>query len=441
MDCDMRRQKTEDRSQKTEGGLREWKAGTASAVITPGESMWMAEYAARREPSRGKETELFVKALALEDGQGGRAVIVTADLIAVSREIADFVCAEVYARCGISRENLVLSTSHTHCGPEVRPSKVPFFHIPEEYAKKIPGYVEKLEEKWVDVICAAVENLQPAVLSVHQTSIGFAQNRREAAEFFDHDVPVVCVRREDASVVATVFGYACHNTTLRPEFVKFCGDYAGYAQQYLQERLGGQAMFIAGAGADQNPQPLGSLDVAKKHGADLAEAVLKSLERGTEVAGRIRSGFEEVMLDFQEVPSRAVLKAQTQSEDLPVGTKARFLLEEMQKREIEKEYACPVQLIQLGEQLTLIAIGGEPVSDFAMMMKKEFAEAGKIVWVAGYCNDMFGYVPTVRVQRQNSYEGGRAMLWSALPMPFTETVEERVMSAVRRMVETINADR
>jgi neutral ceramidase len=426
-----------DMSQQSTVTNQQWKAGTGSAVITPDQSMWMAGFAARREPSSGIETDLYVKALALEDPTGVRAVIVTADLIAVSREIADFVAAEANARCGISRENLLLSTSHTHCGPEVRPSKVPFFHIPEDYARKIPGYVAKLQEKWVDVICAALENLRPAALSVHQAKIAFAQNRREAAAFFDHDVPVLKVSDENNNTRAIVFGYACHNTTLRPDFVKFCGDYAGYAQRFLQDKLGGQPMFIAGAGADQNPEPLGTLDVAKKHGADLGEAIVKSLDHGIPVTGSLRTAFEEVMLDFQPVPPRDELEKQLQSEDLPVRTKARFLLDEMEKREIEKQYACPVQVFQIGEQLSLIAIAGEPVSDFAIMMKKEFAAPGKVVWVAGYCNDMFGYVPTVRVQRQNSYEGGRAMLWSALPMPFTETVEDRVMSAARRMVKSL----
>jgi hypothetical protein len=44
-----------------------WKAGTASVIITPEQSTWMAGYAFRNRPSEGKAQDLFAKALALED--------------------------------------------------------------------------------------------------------------------------------------------------------------------------------------------------------------------------------------------------------------------------------------------------------------------------------------------------------------------------------------
>ena len=72
----------------------------------------------------------------------------------------------------------------------------------------------------------------------------------------------------------------------------------------------------------------------------------------------------------------------------------------------------------------MIAIGGEPVIDYAVNLKREFGGT-RNVWVVGYANDMFGYVPTPRILAGGGYEGTRSVLWSALPMPFTESVEER----------------
>ena len=43
--------------------------------------------------------------------------------------------------------------------------------------------------------------------------------------------------------------------------------------------------------------------------------------------------------------------------------------------------------------MLLIAIGGEPVIDFAHELKRRYAEPGRIVWVAGYANDYVGYIP------------------------------------------------
>src|SRR5580700_3595731 len=58
-----------------------WKAGAAKAVITPKQAIWMAGYASRTSPANGTLHELYVRALALEDVQGHRAVIVSTDLL------------------------------------------------------------------------------------------------------------------------------------------------------------------------------------------------------------------------------------------------------------------------------------------------------------------------------------------------------------------------
>src|SRR5262245_33775542 len=65
----------------------EWKAGTASVALTPKSPMWMSGYASRTRPAEGKETDLFGKALALEDSRGTQLVIVTLDLIGVPRSL------------------------------------------------------------------------------------------------------------------------------------------------------------------------------------------------------------------------------------------------------------------------------------------------------------------------------------------------------------------
>ena len=78
-----------------------WKAGLATVVTTPEQSMWMAGYAARNKPSEGKVHDLNAKALALEDTAGTRFVIVTVDLIGFPREFRDAVEKEVGTRYGL----------------------------------------------------------------------------------------------------------------------------------------------------------------------------------------------------------------------------------------------------------------------------------------------------------------------------------------------------
>src|SRR5262249_60196901 len=50
----------------------------------------------------------------------------------------------------------------------------------------------------------------------------------------DHAVPVMTVTRPGGAVVAILFGYACHPTTLN--FTQWCGDYPGFAQLALEKQ-------------------------------------------------------------------------------------------------------------------------------------------------------------------------------------------------------------
>ena len=50
----------------------DWKAGAAKAPITPPSLMWMAGYGSRDHIAEGKLTDLWAKALVLEDPSGNR---------------------------------------------------------------------------------------------------------------------------------------------------------------------------------------------------------------------------------------------------------------------------------------------------------------------------------------------------------------------------------
>ena len=219
-----------------------FKAGAASLRITPDEPMWLAGFAVRTEPAKGTLSDLYARALAIEDGRGGRVVIVSVDLIAVSKTVATKVCDEVKKRFGLSRDRVMLCATHTHYGPELRPDKVPFFHIPPEFAAKIQPFADRLSEQIVEVIGQSLSRLRPTWLRIAEMQATFAGNRRNSNDPIDHDVPVLI-----ADDVGVVFGYACHNTTMPPADCLYSGDWAGFAAEEFEARFPGEvALFIAG---------------------------------------------------------------------------------------------------------------------------------------------------------------------------------------------------
>jgi hypothetical protein len=442
-----------------------WKAGLATVVTTPEQSMWMAGYAARTKPSEGKVHDLKAKALALEDTQGTRFVIVTVDLIGFPREFRDSVEKEVGTHYGLRPRGLLLNASHTHSGPEIRAWRATqAWDLPPEQIELGRKYAEALQVKIVDLVGRALKDLAPAQLSYVHGRAGVAMNRRLLTERgytispnadgpVDHDVPVLRVTTPDGKTTrAILFGYACHNTTL--DFYQFCGDYAGFAQQYVEEtHPGAVALFVAGCGADQNPTPRRTLEWAKQHGRAVANGVEQALvSKPRSVRGPLKLALGEATLELAAPPSVEELKKQASSANKYEKRHAEDLLKDLEAGRTRSTYPYLVQVAQFGDDLTMVGLAGEVVVDYSLRLKAELggpvsqasslrfeggtpSTRGPAVWVAGYCNEVFGYVPSQRVLLEGGYEARDSILYYDITVtPFAPSVEKLIVDKVHELV-------
>lgn len=439
---------------------REWRAGVATVDITPAPGLWMAGFAARTAPASGAAMPLHAKALALEDGRGRRAVLVTLDLLGVTAGMAAKIASEVERLHRLPRAALMLNASHTHCGPVVDEMLSVAYDLSQPQKDAIAAYTRDLESRIIGVIGDALGALAPAILKSGVGGCTFAANRR--VQFtpdgpVDHAVPILHVSRvkedprasPDATLIpagplAIVFGYACHNTTLQAGFTQFHGDYAGVAQAALQERHpGATAMFVAGCGADANPKPRGTVELVEQHGRSLAEAVQRALPAvlaQLPIPGRIETAFEVVNLPFAPVPDRDGWTAKLKDDDVYVRRHARLMLDAIARDgKLQAAQPDPIQVWSLAQNVILIALGGEVVVDYALRLQRELSGAGR-VWVAGYSNDVFGYVPSRRVLKEGGYEGGGAMIYYGRPGAFTPDVEPLIVDTVLRLARTAVRD-
>ena len=92
---------------------------------------------------------------------------------------------------------------------------------------------------------------------------------------------------------------------------------------------------------------------------------------------------------------------------------------------------------QFGTDLTLVAIGGETTVDYSLRLKREMASLPSALWVAGYSNDVFGYLGSRRVIVEGGYEGYSANMWD-FPGPWATHSEERVIGKVYELIRSIN---
>jgi neutral ceramidase len=425
----------------------EFQAGVARVKITPPQPFWMSGYAARTHPSEGVLQDLWAKALALRDGKGYQVVLVTTDLIGLPRAISDEVAARVQALFRVERPQLVLSASHTHCGPAVRKNLAVLYDFGEEDRRRVDAYGGELVDHLVEVVGKALNDLAPARLSVGHGAVGFAVNRREPtpegvkigvnpAGPVDHDVPVLKVTAKDGSLRAVLFGYACHNTTLGGDFYRIGGDYAGYAQAEIERaHPGATALFMMLSGGDQNPNPRGTMDLVAQHGQALASEVARVLATTLRpVRPPIRTALEVIPLDFAP-HTRAAFEEESARPDKFRQRRARLMLAAYDEGQPVRRTPYPVQAVRLGRDLTLLALAGEPVVDYALRVKRELP--GENLIVAGYCHDVMCYIPSRRVLREGGYEAVDNMIYYGQPGPFAESVEETIFAAVRRVTGSV----
>ncbi|MCI0393030.1 MAG: neutral/alkaline non-lysosomal ceramidase N-terminal domain-containing protein [Acidobacteria bacterium] len=428
------------------------KAGLAKVVITPEKPVWLAGYAARNKPSEGKLQDLYAKALAVEDPSGYRAVIVTSDLLGFPRALADRIAARVQKQYKLSRSQLFFNSSHTHTGPVLRDSLIGAYDLNTEQAAAIVEYAKQLEDKVVALIGSAIRDLSPAKLSFGSSKAQFAMNRRQLSNgrmiigvnpdgVVDRDVPVLRVESSQGKLRGIVFGYACHNTTLTGEFYQFSGDYAGFAQEAIEKANPGvMSLFVTGCGADINPYPRSKLELASQHGEELAGAVDQVL-RGSmsPVSGRLRTAFDHVMLPFAPPPTKEEFQSRLSDSNAFRRRHAERMLARLERDgKLISEYPCALQVIRIGDDWTLIGLAGEVVTDYSLRLKRELS--GR-VWVAGYSNDVFAYVPSARMFKEGGYEVVDSMIFYDQPGPFAPEIEEKIIGKVHELVRRVSSSK
>ncbi len=431
-----------------------WQAGTASVIITPDRPIQMAGYGSRNVPAEGKLTELWAKALVLDDSAGGRGVLVTLDLVGIHRQTAMRIRDRLEKEFALQQHQIAISCSHTHTGPAVGMNLAPLHYllVPEAEQERLDRYEQQLIDKIVTLVGDAIGDLDPCTLTWGSGLCTVAVNRRNnpAAEVpsrrangtlagpFDHDVPVLAVRDQQQELKAIVFGYACHATTLNLR--QWSGDYPGYAQLEVQRRYpNANAMFWAGCGADQNPLPRRSVELAKTYGKRLGTAVAELIEGAMQpVEAKLASRYREIDLPLVDVPAAQELISTSQSDKQYEQARAKYLLDRLGDRKQPREtYPYPIGTWRLGKNVRFVFLGGEVVVDYAIALKASATGApddrAEMIWVAGYSNDVMAYIPSRRVLAEGGYEGGGSNVYYGLAGLWSPKIENLIIGTVKTM--------
>ncbi len=418
----------------------DWHVGFARAVITPKEPVPLAGYAARSGGFDKVEQDVHVKALALHDATGKRAVLITCELVGMSKNVAETIARRIGETTGLRRDEILLNFSHTHTGPSVALGMKPSARFPKQDVDAIVRYSHGLVDTVVETATAALAQKKPAVLHHAMGIVLFPVNRREFTPAgvilgfnprgpADRSVPVLRITSPKGALLGVVFGAACHNTCLTQNDNFVCGDYAGYAQAELEQHFKGvQAMFMQGCGGDTSPYPTGTLAIAKAHGKHLADVVTRVLARKRlePVRGPLTTDLRWMDLPLEAPPTLEEIEAMSKERTAWRRQAAERLRQQNESGDHgPAHYTAPLALWQFGGDLTLVGLPGEPVADYVMLVEQALGPLN--LWVAGYTNDHFGYLPTRRILAEGGYEALRGL---GHGRRFAPEVEQTVIQAV-----------
>ncbi len=422
-------------------------AGAAHVKLDPPVGLAMLGYGNRVGVSAGVHDDLAAQALVLSDG-ANKVAIAGVDLLAIGIRIADDIRERVAARTGIPADSILVCATHTHSAPSFN-----IFATPRADAKPAKGrdleWERALPEKIASAIIQADENLEPAILrsgsaqftlGVHRRllrphrQVQTAANRSGPA---DARVEALGAYRADGTAIAFLMNYPCHGVVLCEDNLLYSRDWPGFAMDEIETAAaasGGSrpvSIFIQGATGNIDPRSRGNFEVAEQHGRAMGRAAFDALDHAPSVSeGKIAARKIELNLKLKDLREELALarecaeQTQASLDNHRGGTgyqlkrlhdhhsqslaalSALEVLEEQNRRDrrvniTTRELATAMTVVTVGN-LAFVGIPGELFVELGLSLKTNphFAQT----FVAGYCNDLIGYIPTGAAYPEGGYE-------------------------------------
>lgn len=422
--------------------------GIAVRDVTPEPPIRLAGYAGRNRPAGVVDPPLVVQAAAFKNPSGERFVLAALDNCEVSRAFMEPVLKELTDKYQLEPGAVAVVSSHTHSAPVLEQTLTDMAQPPPADREAIARYSRSLKAALVEAVGAALADCRPAALEQGMGRACFAMNRRvyqgDRVVFGDNpdgpvdwDVPVLRIKDAGGAVRAILFGYACHGTSVRSgdDWYVVSGEYMGYARRHIENHEPGAiAVYLTGMGADCDPSPRGRLLDAKRHGLELAGAVMGVLGRPMQrVRGPFKLAYEELDLPLAPPPGREQLEEDARSENVHVRMRAERYLKLLDAGQpLPEAVKLPVAAVRFGDDLTFVLMGGEVVVDYSRRLKRLLAADG--VWPIGYAYEVPCYIPSARVIKEGGYEAESSLIYYGFYGPLRPAIEMQVIGRIEALV-------
>lgn len=425
------------------------KAGVSCLDITPPLGTKMRGYFEERTASTVHDP-LHVRSFALENDGAGLAIAVC-DVIGIDRRYLDQAKARITETTGLLPEQVLISCTHTHTGPETGDD----------------AYTEWLWQRIGDGVRIAWQALEPVQVGWARTSEErLVFNRRyrmtdgsvqtnpgvgnpqvvEPAGPTDAEVGVLALHRAGGQPLGVLGNYALHYVGIPDDFTALSADYFGFFSTLIQRLRG--ASFVAalsnGACGDiNNVDVMGAGKRRNDHyqhcerAAALvaANAFYAWNEAEFVEEAPLAGALAEITLPPRPPATEADLARAQDIEDRLAAGQPVLMGERSFQRRVRRFAAEPptarktlVQALRIGD-LALVGAPGELFVELGMEIKRRSPFAQTMV--LELANDSVGYIPTLRAFEEGAYEPNSS--------PYEAGFGELIVDTAVSLLEGLNA--
>ncbi len=430
--------------------------GQAAVDITPPKDMPFQ--VPQRPPfqvvaATGTHDPLHAKAVVFESG-GVKAAIVACDLTSIPVHITAAARIEVGKISSVPPENVMITATHTHTGPNIRPR---FFQNASPAQKQAATeYLERLPQLIAESVQRAEQTLTTARLQAAMGEVpGVAFNRRflmkdgtvvsnphkgqddllvnvvRPAGPTDAALPVLYAESMTGQPLATVLNFALHLDTTGG--TDYSADFPYQISKILADVKGPGMLshFTIGAAGNINHYYLldpkkvrrtKGFQEAARIGTLIAAEVVRTYQRLQPITtAPIKVSRETVRLLILEEKAPALAKQ--------FGNKPEFHDGEMRVKQVDGKYTFEgeVMVISVGDELAFVGLPGEMFVELGLAVKQNSPYA--FTFINTLANGAIGYVANRKAFAEGSYGASTATTRSN-----PGSGEALVDSAVRQLV-------
>ncbi len=438
------------------------RTAAASIDITPPVGLPLAGNVRDDNISRGVHDRLFCNAIILEY-EGETVCFLSYDLIGLGYDACNYIKKQVEQKSGIKSSKIIVSSTHTHSGPDV------LGIFKDSIDIECMEYLEDITRRVAANVAVLINELEETRISISRSEVfGLSFNRRlfmkegimsmnwEGVEPqdvvkesgpIDPELYVISFRNRTGKLKALMVNFALHPAVLVGKDWLYSRDFPDGLDTYVKEKLGSDTIVFFANGTQGNINHINYKDKnqgrgfeeAKRIGNALGQEVIKCLDHEQPLKDKsLKCMQQTITLPHRLIPREDIEKAEKLIEK--TGDKIPSLLDgvpdEMYAREIiklskskEKYAETVIHAVRVGD-IVIVTLPGEVFVEFGIKIKENSAFKNTLVF--GITNDFIGYIPTQKAFKEGGYE-----IKTAFSSKLDKMAGDILVSEVNQLIEKL----